>query len=191
MTATFEQLAHEVDAVLRDFGYVRLPVDVAIGGIPFKLQNAYVAGEGYLDLVLLMNVCDEEAAVDQAYWTVERVARALDNAESRRPLTVILACAATPSASAADGLLRLGRVLFVDDPERVREQLAPMLPVKFADAPTAEPDPLGQLNVRSFRDGDKVEIERLLRSARSPDVVESALMSWLDQAFESGDEGLE
>ena len=103
----------EVDVVLRESGYAKMPANLAIGGVPFRLQNAYVAGAGYLDLVLVMDVCDEGAGIQETYWLLERVARALDNAESRRPLTSISACANPPSASAADGLLRLGRVLFV------------------------------------------------------------------------------
>ena len=185
MSINFDQLARAVDAVLRDSGYIKMPEDVAVGGIPFKLPYAYIAGEGYLDLVLVIDVCDEEgSAIDETYWLLERVARALDNAGSRRPITAILACANPPGASAADGFLRLGRVLFVDDPTRVRQQLAPMLPLTFAAAPDAEPDPIGQLTVVGFRDHDKPAMERLLRSARSAELVEPALIAWLDQAFD-------
>jgi hypothetical protein len=180
-TTRFPATAERVDRVLREARYVRVRT-LRIGEVPFDVEYAYLAGPGFLDLVLLM---DASAPASQIYWLAERVASALDSVGSRRPLTYVLVGDVSNLGVVTDDLIRLGRVVNVTGSAHVAEELAPLLPMVMDEGVDVEEDPLGQLDVTAGnQEGDAKVMAALLDAARGgPKAVEAGLAKWFDAAF--------
>lgn len=177
----FEAMAGEVDRVLREAKYERVQ-GLKIGEVPFEIEYAYLAGPGFLDLVLLMDV---SAPASQIYWLAERVASALDSIGSRRPLTYVLVGSVSNLGLVTDDLIRLGRVVQITGAEHAREELAPLLPMVMDEGVDADEDPFALLDASlGHRDSDAAVMATLLEAARGgPKSVEAGLAKWLDAAF--------
>jgi len=178
---TFSEAAEGVDRILRDANYIRVQ-KLQIGEVPFDVEYAYLAGPGFLDLVLLM---DASAPGSQIYWLADRVASALDSVGSRRPLTYVLIGDVSNLGHVTDDLIRLGRIVHVTGVEHAKEELAPLLPLFMDDSGDVEEDPLSQLDVTSgTREGDAKVMATFLDAARGgPRAVEAGLAKWFDAAF--------
>lgn len=175
----------EIDRVLAGAGFSKIPSPLTVGGIPFDVVRAYVAGTGFLDLVVVIDgTGGTPSQIRQNYWLVERIARALDQAGSRRPLTAVILHDAQAARVPTEEFLRLARVLLVTDAAAVANELAPMLPIVFEPSTEVGRDPLDDLVVSysSGRDSDRttglVELARV--GARA---VETGFARWLDDAF--------
>lgn len=177
----FEDIVREVDRVLRDAQYVRVN-ELRIGDVPFEVDYSYLAGPGFLDLVL---VIDADTPSSQIYWLAERVASALDGVGSRRPITYVLVGDARDEGMVTDELIKLGRVVHVSGPEHVSEELAPLLPVVLEQGHDVEVDPLAQLDLSAgTQKGDVPALSDFVKAARSgANSVEANLASWFDAAF--------
>ncbi|RHW25397.1 hypothetical protein D0Z08_19405 [Nocardioides immobilis] len=180
-----DQTLVQIDHVLGEAGYVALDGPLTVGGVPFEVTRAYAAGLGFIDLVVVVDATDGTTKqLQRGYWLVERIARALDQAESRRPLTVVLLHDELAARVNTEDFLRLGRVLLVTAPDRVSVELAPILPIVIE--PTAEPgpDPLDQL-VRRHGGGQDAprKVEMIEAAKLGPEQVQSRLLKWIDNAF--------
>ena len=177
----FEPIVGEIDRVLRDADYLRVE-NLRIGTVPFEVDYAYVAGQGFLDLVVVM---DAAAKSSRIYWLAERVASALDTVGSRRPVTYVLVGSHQDEGMLVDDLIRLGRVVHVSALELVPEELAPLLPVVIEQGDDVQVDPLTELDVSTgTRETDISAMRDLVRAARSGAApVEASLAQWLDGAF--------
>lgn len=158
---------------------------LAIGGIPFERIDAYVAGAGFLDLVLVLDGGDGSAAKRaENFWLAERVGRALDSAGSRRPLTLILIDEGGSNSSAVEELVRLGRVLVIDSLDLVDVRLAPILPLVLEPTGDLHSDPLAGL-LATGPERDRPFRARAIRAARvGEEPVVEEFERWLDAAFD-------
>lgn len=181
----------EIDRVLTTGGFGEIPAPLTVNGVPFDVLRAYTAEPGFLDLVVVIDATDgTKHQLQHGYWLIERIARALDQAKSRRSLTAIVLHDADAARVPTEDFLRLGRVLLVTDVGSVRHELAPILPISLEPSGEAAGDPLEDLLLAANieHDGDKVV---LIESARlGSDQVEATLIDWLDRSFaEEGENG--
>jgi hypothetical protein len=180
-----ERALRELDRVLGAAGYRPLVAPLTIGGVPFDVTRAYAAGAGFLDLVIVVDATEGSSKQFQrGYWLIERIARALDQAESRRPLTVVVLHDEAAARVNTEDFLRLGRVLLLTDPARVEVELAPMLPIVLEPSAEAFADPLEDLLKRHSGGQDGSSKAALIEAAKvSAESVESRLLGWIDGAF--------
>ena len=183
----------EIDRVMADGGFAIIESPLTIGGIPFEVIRAFVADPGFLDLVVVIDATDgTPSQLRQSYWLVERIARALDQARSRRPLTAVILHNAEAARVPTEEFLRLARVLLVTEVSKVESELAPILPIVLEPSAEVGRDPLEDLlaSYSAGADGDRTGglIEAARRGERG---VESGLAKWLDNAFvaSGGDDG--
>jgi hypothetical protein len=183
----------EIDRVLTEAGFATIDNPLTVGGVPFDVIRAYVAGPGFLDLIVVIDSTGGmPSQLRQNFWLVERIARALDQAGSRRPLTAVLLHDADAARVPTEEFLRLARVLLVADINTVASELAPILPIVLKPTTQLGRDPLEDLLVfyGSGRYSDKAS--RLIELARGgARAVESGFAEWLDEAFvgSGGDDG--
>jgi len=161
---------------------------VTIAGIPFEF-SAILTADRSLDLVVLVDTIDDGPEED-ARREIDGLARALDVARSRRPLTVAL-IGPRWSELTERAIARVARVLVcdvvVDDDARdaLRRALAVLLPLTVDTAP-GEPTQ-SWANVRS-RLGETTggqEFAALLAAApRGAAGVQEALIQFLSAPLE-------
>jgi hypothetical protein len=126
-------LVEHITAILASGGYKILSRPFAIGGLPFDFDVALIAGEKALDLIVVADLT-QEGDERRLVQKIQALARALDLAKSRRPLTAVLA-GATAKASTVDALGQVCRVLPVGAPDgegvdqTLRDWLAVLLPL--------------------------------------------------------------
>lgn len=180
-----ERALRELDRVLGAAGYRPLVAPLTIGGVPFDVTRAYAAGAGFLDLVIVVDATEGSSKQFQrGYWLIERIARALDQAESRRPLTVVVLHDEAAARVNTEDFLKLGRVLLLTDPARVEVELAPMLPIVLEPSAEAFADPLEDLLKRHSGGQDGSSKAALIEAAKvSAESVESRLLGWIEGAF--------
>lgn len=187
---TIAETLAEIHRILTEGGFSEVPSPLTVSGVPFDVLRAYAAEPGFLDLVVIIDATDgTKHQLQRGYWLMERIARALDQAESRRSLTAIVLHDAGAARVPTEDFLRLGRVLLVTDAAKARHELAPILPIRLEAGGDAEGDPLEDLLLAAAKEEDETRIA-LIRSARlSADEVQATLVAWIDSAFEQeGDE---
>lgn len=187
---TIAETLHEIDRILGEGGFSVIPSPMTVNGISFDVLRAYAAEPGFLDLVVVIDATEgTKHQLQRGYWLMERIARALDQAKSRRSLTTIVLHDVEAARVPTEEFLRLGRVLLVTDPESVRHELAPILPIRLEASGDAAGDPLEDLLLAASSEHDETRIA-LIQSARfGPEEVQATLVEWLDSSFEQeGDE---
>ena len=181
------QLVVAAGVCLEGAGYSRLPSPIAIGGIPFRDLIVYTGPVGSIDLILLV----EDAGAEQRRLvvTVERVARALDVAGSRRPLCAIICSSQGLDREFIDDMSRTCRVIVVDESAPASDLLASILPLSFAgplgQRQERELDLAGELKVGPHR-ADLAHLIDLSR--RDAGAVRIGYIEWLDGSFSGGGE---
>lgn len=129
---SLSQPVERVVTLLGEGSYEPLAQPVTVAGIPFDF-SAVLAVNSSLDLVVVVDTFTERDIVG-IRRRVEGLCRALDLAESRRPLTVVLVGPhAVPELQL--GLTRVARVLVAgvsDDERALRDALAVLLPLDLA-----------------------------------------------------------
>lgn len=124
-----------VVSLLEDAGYQRCGDPLFVADIPFSF-SAILARSTSLDLVVVIDRIDEGDA-QRMRERIEGLGRALDAAQSRRPLTVVLV-GPRPELRVFHALREVARVLPVDEgpgatkPEALPDALGALLPLKFA-----------------------------------------------------------
>lgn len=167
-------------------GFNSLGSTLVVAGVPFEVVASYAAGPGSLDLVVVVDATQGTAEqLQRGYWLIERVARALDQAGSRRPLTALILHDAAAARVPTEDFLRLARVLLVTGADHVERELAPLLPLVFDRGSEAGHDPMEDLLQRSRSGKDGIKRSALIEAAqRGASHVESALLEWLDESFD-------
>lgn len=108
-------LLQRISGILTAAGYRALPPRFSVRGLPFEFAMAFVANEKGHDVVVVIDVTTETA--ERVFvQRIQGLARALDLAKSRRPLTAILA-GADPDEATIEALSRVCRVLPVGAPK--------------------------------------------------------------------------
>jgi hypothetical protein len=124
-----------VISLLEGAGYRRCADPLRVADIPFSFA-AMLARPTSLDLVVVIDRIEESDA-QQVRERVEGLGRALDAAQSRRPLTVVLV-GPRPDLHVFHALREVARVLPVDEgpgattPEALPDALGALLPLKLA-----------------------------------------------------------
>jgi hypothetical protein len=131
-----------ITRLLLDAGYRSVSAPLVIGGLKFDFPAALVGAETSPDLILIADTAFEQE--DRLVTKLEGVARALDVARSKRPLTVVIA-GPRPSSANLEAMSRVcrvlptGTVLDKDAEGSLRNWLAVLLPLRLPEvhAPTA------------------------------------------------------
>lgn len=178
-----------VEDILQGAGFDKLPPSFTIGSVSFDSMNAFLGAPDSLELVVVVELTALAApARAEVRWLVERVARALDAAESRRPLTAVLLSEVSVPSELIDSLLRVARVVTVNGDLETASQLAPLLPLPSILSGAEDTDAIERLApfVRGNRDAP--QLRRLIEdSRRGGAAVEARLSSWLSAAFVTKD----
>ncbi|WPC67517.1 hypothetical protein SBP18_03155 [Rhodoferax ferrireducens] len=132
-----------ITRLLLDAGYRSVSSPLVIGGLKFDFPAALVGTETSPDLILIADTAFEQE--ERLVTKLEGVARALDVARSKRPLTVVIA-GPRPSSANLETMSRVcrvlptGTVLDKDAEGSLRNWLAVLLPLRLPEAhePTAD-----------------------------------------------------
>lgn len=184
-TGGTDTLLDQVDEVMTSGGFNSLPSPLVVGGLPFEVERAYTAEEGSLDLVVVIDAREGTALqLRQGYLLVERIARALDQARSRRPLTAIVMNRKNAVRVPTEDFLRVGRLLLVTEPDEVERELAPLLPIVLESGDEVASDVMQELAQSNQRGTDAELRQALVAASRlGPGDVQAALVEWVDESF--------
>jgi hypothetical protein len=126
-----------ITTLLVEAGYRSVSAPLVIGGLKFEFPAALVGTEPSPDLILIADTAFEQE--ERLVAKLEGVARALDVARSKRPLTVVVAGPRPTSAnleamSRVCRVLPTGTVLDKDAESSLRNWLAVLLPLRLPEA---------------------------------------------------------
>lgn len=128
-----------ITTLLRDAGYRLVSAPLIIGGLKFDFPAALVGTETSPDLILIADTVFEQE--ERLVAKLEGVARALDVARSKRPLTVVVA-GPRPTPTNLEAMSRVcrvlptGTVLDKEAEDSLRNWLAVLLPLRLPAAHT-------------------------------------------------------
>lgn len=138
-----------ITSMLLEAGYRSVSRPLVIGGLKFDFPAALVGIEPSPDLILIADTAFEQE--DRLVTKLEGVARSLDVARSKRPLTVVIA-GPRPSPATLETMSRVcrvlptGTVLDTDTEGSLRNWLAVLLPLRLPEAHAPIADALEQLS---------------------------------------------
>jgi hypothetical protein len=138
-----------ITSLLLEAGYRSVSAPLVIGGLKFDFPGALVGTEPSPDLILIADTAFEQE--ERLVTKLEAVARALDVARSKRPLTVVVA-GPRPTSANVEAMSRVCRVLptgtvLDKDPEgSLRNWLAVLLPLRLPEAHAPIADALDQIS---------------------------------------------
>lgn len=169
--------------LLAEAGFEPLLPPITVAGIPFAF-SAMLAAEDSLDLVVLVDTV-EDGPEEAIRREVDGLARALDVAGSRRPLTVIL-IGPRWSELTERAMARVARVLVADvvvgeNAElALRDALAVLLPLELAPTPEEPTESWATVRKQLEVGVAGADVTELLAAApRGPANVERALRRFL------------
>jgi hypothetical protein len=171
-------LVDRILAILTQAGYRALPRPFTVASLPFEFTAALVASDKGLDLIVVINLAmegDERRIVQK----IQALARALDLAGSRRPLTTVLVGADAQSET-IEALAHVCRVLPVGVPPEatadqvLRDWLAVLLPLPELEELSSIADWQAELSSQLPVHIDGTIVERFRKAAqRSAEAVET------------------
>lgn len=175
--------------VLADAGFSALPQPVNVAGIPFRF-SAMLSSDRSLDLVVLIDTF-ESGAEEMVRREVVGLSQALDLANSRRPLTVVL-IGQRWSEVAERAMTRVARVLrcevVLGDEAReaaLRDSLAVLLPLELTPAPDEPEESWSSIKAELQQDVADPELGKVITAAaRGPAQVKKALVQFLSKPLE-------
>lgn len=135
--------------MLLEAGYRSVSTPLVIGGLKFDFSAALVGIEPSPDLILIADTAFEQE--ERLVSKLEGVARSLDVARSKRPLTVVIA-GPRPSSANLEAMSRVcrvlptGTVLDKDTEGSLQNWLAVLLPLRLPEAHAPIADALEQLS---------------------------------------------
>jgi hypothetical protein len=170
--------------VLVEAGFERLPTPLVVAGSKFEFEGAVRGTEQSHDLVV---VAGPSTPPNRLVRLLSSLGRTLDQAESRRPVSLVLV-GATPERSTMVELERQARVLIVDgdpmDLDGVRRSVAVLMPLVLPSEAVTGREPLEEV---SHVLGRRLTPEHrmLIDAARfGSDAVRTALVSFVDGAID-------
>ncbi|MCB1463795.1 MAG: hypothetical protein KDJ90_15565 [Nitratireductor sp.] len=179
--------------ILTGSGYRRLSSPLSIAGLSFEFPAALIGENPSPDLVLVADTAFE--ADTRILRKVEGVARALDVARSKRPLTAILV-GPRPTAAVLDAMTKVCRVLPTgvirpdDTSGLLQNWLAVLLPLALPEPSQNVTEPLESIVHRSD-DLDEGIIEIMALGAQGVDAVQARLHELLNTSLEPASEDQE
>lgn len=172
--------------LLAGAGYRRLESPLSIAGLTFEFPAAMVGENPSPDLILVADMAFESDV--RILRKVEGVARALDVARSKRPLTTILV-GPRPTASVLDAMTKVCRVLPTgvigteDSGRLLHNWLAVLLPLALPEPNQDIAEPLESIVKRSS-DLQAWVVEMVDLGAQGADAVQARLHELLNQSLE-------
>ena len=179
--------------ILTGSSYRRLSSPLSIAGLSFEFPAALIGDNPSPDLVLVADTAFE--ADTRILRKVEGVARALDVARSKRPLTAILV-GPRPTAAVLDAMTKVCRVLPTgvirpdDTSGLLQNWLAVLLPLALPEPSQNVTEPLESIVHRSD-DLDEGIIEIMALGAQGVDAVQARLHELLNTSLEPASEDQE
>lgn len=138
-----------ITSMLLEAGYRSVSTPLVIGGLKFDFPAVLVGTETSPDLILIADTAFEEE--ERLVARLEGVARSLDVARSKRPLTVVIA-GPRPSSTNLELMSRVCRVLPTgilldkDADGLLRNWLAVLLPLRLPEAHASIADAVEQIS---------------------------------------------
>jgi hypothetical protein len=170
-------LLERIESILTGACYRQLPRPFSVAGLPFEFAMAFAASEKGHDVVTVIDLTSDTA--ERAFvQRVQALARALDLARSRRPLTAVLV-GAMPDEGTVETLSRVCRVLPVGAPseqsadQTLRDWLAVLLPLPELEDLSGVADWEAELSKELAAAGNDEQTKKLKSAAfRSAEAVE-------------------
>lgn len=141
-------LVEGVRTILLEAEYIELSRPFRVGSLPFEFSAAFIGRDKSLDLIVVLDLNDGEQG--RLVQRVRALARALDLAKSRRPLTAVL-LGVERSENMIESISEVCRVLPIGLPEEnavdqtLRDWLAVLLPLPELDELSGMADPEAEL----------------------------------------------
>ena len=138
-----------ITTLLLEAGYRSVSSPLVIGGLKFDFPAALIGTEPSPDLILIADTAFDQE--ERLVAKLEAVARTLDVARSKRPLTVVVA-GPRPNSANIEAMSRVcrvlptGTVLDKDAEGSLRNWLAVLLPLRLPEAHAPIADALEQLS---------------------------------------------
>lgn len=171
-------------------GFRRLSSPLSIAGLSFEVPAALVGEHPSPDLILVADTAFE--ADVRILRKVEGVARALDVARSKRPLTTILV-GPKPKSSVLDAMTKVCRVLATgvvgtdEENPLLQNWLAVLLPLALPEPSDDIAEPLEAIIKRSD-DLNKSIVDLIGLGAQGADAVQAGLHELLKESLTVSDE---
>jgi len=175
-------LREEVLDVLVDNGYTILPSPLQLGEISLDIDLVCSGPTDRLDLVGIADRPETREEGLRLYWQIQRLARALDAAGSRRTITVVVVGGVDDPRLSAD-LQTVARILAVDDSLPIRRLIAPLLTLKLPAATQTTLDGIAQVRAAVKGRHSAALLELVQSAADGPDGVTAKYLSWVDESF--------
>lgn len=195
MTPATPTPVERVVAILVAHDYRPAPKPLVVASVPFDFAAALVGVGRAPDLIVVIDTIVDTVEL-RLRQKVEGLARALDVAGSRRPMTCVLV-GPKPSDPTLEALSRLGRVLAIGTPTGpeaealLHDWLAVLLPLPLPPPGQSLADPRAELIAQLPDHLDGSLRKSLLAAAdEGPKAVEQALKKRLDGVL-ADVEGLE
>jgi hypothetical protein len=168
--------------VLETAGFERLPKPLVVAGSSFDFDAAARGTGASHDLVV---VAVSPQAPRRLVRLLSGLSRTLDQAESRRPVSLVLLGELLDSSSSAD-LERHARVLTIESsdpgPEEVHRAVAVLLPLALPSASSQGRDPLAEV-AETLGSSLSEDHQAFLEAARvGPDEVRETLRRYVEAA---------
>lgn len=178
-----EGLRAEVLRLLVDNGYIEMRSEVKIGGIQLDVANLWESPAENMDLSLVVDRPNSRESNLRLYWLVQRLTRALDSANSRRTVTVILISEPSPYTGLSE-LLEFARVLVVDGSLPTERMIGPLLRLRLPATATSQLDGIAEVAAAIGNNESARELLRLIHAAGSgASMVSDRYRAWIDESF--------
>lgn len=186
-TQSPQVLQSEVTALLVNNGYVELSQQVTIGTVELNISGLWESPLENLDLTIIIDRPGSRETALQLYWLVQRLARALDSASSRRTVTVVLIGQPSPTTDLGE-LLELARVLPVDGSLETERMIAPLLRLQLPATATSQLDGIAEVADSVANEPAARDLLRLIHAASGgANMVSDRYREWLDESFARGE----
>lgn len=179
MSSTAQLVVDELVTV----GFEEVPMPLRVAGAEFEFERALLGTGIFHDLVVIGTgaISDQRLA-----RLTEGLSRALDHAESTRPVTLVHVGEA-PSLSDQDRLERNVRLLLVQDTnagrDQVRRDIAVLMPLVLPSDHQANKEPLAEV-IKALGSAASEEYLHFVGVAAAGEhAVRDALRSFIDEAF--------
>lgn len=169
---------------LKAVGFAQLTMPLRVAGAEFEFEAAAIGTGVSHDLVVFATAATEHQRLARL---IEGLSRALDHAESTRPVTLIYLGEA-PTLAAQDQLERNARLLLLrtDDPDKVQvgRAIAVLMPLTLPAEQKDGKEPIAEV-LKALGPRATVEHLNLVRAAQDgTDAVRDALQAYIDAVFE-------
>lgn len=182
--SSYQALRQKVVGTLADTGYSVLSTPFKLGEISIDLDLVCSGPADRLDLAVIADRPDTREEALRLYWQIQRLARALDAAESRRTITVVVVGGIEDTRLLAD-LQSVARVLAVDESLPVRRLIAPLLNLELPETTHSTLDGMAQV-LTSINGRHSAALRGIVHSApEGPEAVTKNYASWVNEAFPS------